>query len=271
MRAAAIQFPVSMDVQANVAALEAAVAGIEPGTLVVAPEGSLSGYEPVPGFVAKLDSEQTNGAIASARELAASAKIHLVVGACIQVQGVWKNSTFYLGPSRELWRYDKINLAQSERGTFEAGDALPILNIVVDREPVCLAVQMCREIRYPEQWRYLSECGAQVIAYVNNAIGSTNGHALWRAHVISRAAENQRFIVGANNSARDQTCPSMIVSPAGLVVAEAAIGSSQTIKAEIDLSEVSNWVIDQARSDVVALTGGINRQCCCGARATDRD
>ncbi len=96
--------------------------------------------------------------------------------------------------------------------------------------------------------------GAQVIAYVNNAIGSTDGHDLWRSHVISRAAETQRFVIGANNAAKDQTCTTLIIAPSGRVIAEAPVGETTVITARIELSEVSDWVISQARKDVVAVT-----------------
>ena len=254
MRVAAIQFPVLMDVDSNLRELQAAVAGLAPHTLVVAPEGCLSGYLPRPGFVAQLDDGTTARAIETAREIASRAQIHLVAGACLRIDGLWRNASFYMGPQKQLWRYDKINLAHSERGDFTPGDELPVAEVAIDGEPVRLGIQMCREIRYPEQWRLLAARGAQVIAYVNNAVGSASGHDLWRAHVISRAAETQRFVIGANNAAPDQTCPSLVVAPSGKVIAEAGVGETTTVAAEIDLSEVSNWVISQARSDVVAVS-----------------
>ena len=57
--------------------------------------------------------------------------------------------------------------------------------------------------------------------------------------MISRAAETQRFILGANNAAPDQKCPSMIVSPAGMVLAEIAIGAEGAAEATLALDEVS--------------------------------
>lgn len=254
MRVAAIQFPVRMDVGSNLHDLQAAVAALAPQTLAVAPEGSLSGYLPKQGFVRQLDHAATAQAIEHARGMAANAQVHLVVGACVQIDGAWRNATFYMGPDRQLWRYDKINLARSERGDFTPGDDLPVIDLVIGGEPVRLGVQMCREIRYPEQWRSLASRGAQVIAYVNNAVGSADGYDLWRAHVISRAAETQRFVVGANNAAPDQTCTTLVVAPSGKVIAEAQVGAMATAEAEIDLAEVSDWVISQSRSDVVAVT-----------------
>jgi predicted amidohydrolase len=253
MHVAAVQCPVRMDVGANLRDLEVAVTALAPQTLVVAPEGLLSGYLPKPGFIAELDDTVTAQAVEQARALAERSQVHLVVGACIRIDGVWRNSSLYFGPKGRTWRYDKINLAQSERGDFTPGNSLPVIDIHLNGRPVRLGVQMCREIRYPEQWRWLAMQRAQVIAYVNNAIGSTDGYEVWRSHVISRAAETQRFIIGANNAAADQTCTTLIVAPTGRVIAEAPVGETATVTAEIDLSEVSAWVIDQARDDVVAI------------------
>ena len=253
MRVAAVQCRVDMDIKSNLRSLDALTAGLPAQTVVVAPEGLLSGYLPSPGLTNLLDEDATAAALDHAGRLAARAKLHLIAGACICVNGLWRNASVYFGPDGRRFQYDKVNLAISERGDFVAGDKLSVFKIVVDGQPLSLAVQMCREIRYPEQWRWLAMQGAQVIAYVNNAVGSQDGHDLWRAHVISRAAETQRFIVGANNAARDQTCPSLIVSPKGRVIDEASVGSSTVISAEIDISEVTNWVIEQARADLVSV------------------
>lgn len=254
LRAAVLQFPVSMDVASNLKRLTAGIDRLDAGTLAVAPEGALSGYLPEPGFVTALDPETIARAIDSARSTAANKKIHLVVGACFLDNGLWKNSSFYMGPDGRLERYDKINLAQSERGTLHPGNRLPVFEIDHEAGPLRLGIQMCREIRYPEQWRVQAAKGAQIIAYVNNAVGSAGGDQVWRAHMISRAAETQRFILGANNAAPDQKCPSMIVSPSGMVLAEVAGGSEGSAQAILDLDGVSDWVLSQARNDVVAVS-----------------
>ena len=254
VQATALQFPVTMNVTENLARLVAGVCGLDTGGIVVAPEGVLSGYLPTSGFVTSLDVGVIERAIDNARNLALNRQVHLIVGACDYTDKTWRNATFYFGPQGQLWRYDKINLARSERGTFTPGHRLPVLEINCDGEPLRLGIQMCREIRYPEQWRMLATQGAQVIAYFNNAVGSKHGHGVWRAHMISRAAETQRFVIGANNAATDQTCPSMIISPFGAVLSELAVGAEGAARARLSLDEVSNQVIGQARNDVVAVS-----------------
>ncbi|WP_091741336.1 hypothetical protein [Phenylobacterium immobile] len=116
MLLAAAQLPVRMDVTANLRDLSAAIVGLPPHTFVVAPEGALSGYLPEAGLTGRLDDTRTWRAIEEACRLVAEAQLHLVVGACVKVDSVWRNSAFYMGPAGELQRYDKINLAMSPRG-----------------------------------------------------------------------------------------------------------------------------------------------------------
>lgn len=254
LQAAALQFPITMDVVRNIATLKRLCDGIAPETLVVAPEGTLSGYLPVKDLPDQLDEAATQRAIAEIAAFAAERRLHIVAGACVCDGAIWRNRSFYFASAGETHHYDKINLAHSERGAFTPGDALPVFATRIAGAPLTLGIQMCREIRYPEQWRVLATRGAQVIAYVNNAIGSTSGCDVWRAHVISRAAELQRFVIGANNAALDQTCPTLIVAPTGQVLAEAPIGAETAITASLDLGAVATWVLDQARDDVVNVT-----------------
>ncbi len=46
----------------------------------------------------------------------------------------------------------------------------------------------------------------------------------------------------------------MIVAPSGAILAEAAIDAEATALAQLQLRDVSNWVLSQARDDVVVVT-----------------
>ena len=186
--------------------------------------------------------------------MAGRAGIHLIVGACLEIEGNWRNASFYFGPKGERRRYDKINLARSGAGRLHSRKPTAGVWTCGLATGTCASVsRWCREIRYPEQWQLLARQGAEIVAYVNNAIGNPEGPDLWRAHVISRAAENQRFVIGANNAAFDQGCTSLIVAPSGKVLAEADIGATACAAADIDLADVSDWTLDQARTDVVSV------------------
>jgi len=106
------------------------------------------------------------------------------------------------------------------------------------------------EIRFPEQWRYLARAGAEVFVYLTNAVGHAPMAPVWRSHLSSRAAENQRFVLGTNNAHPKQNCPSMIVAPGGQVLGEALSPAPESKHCELDLSQVSDWYISQMRDDV---------------------
>ena len=188
------------------------------------------------------------------RNEATRRRLHLVIGSCIQESGRWYNAALYLGSRREIQVYRKINLATSERGFFAAGDQLSLFSVSIRGLSVSLGIQMCREIRYPEQWRYLASQGTQVFAFLNNAVGDSEICPIWRSHLISRAAETQRFIVGVNNAAPDQKCPTMIIAPSGKVLFEVVSADAASATSELNLSDVSNFVLAQARTDVVRVT-----------------
>lgn len=86
-----------------------------------------------------------------------------------------------------------------------------------------------------------------------NAAISGNNFSVWRSHLISRAAENQRFVISSNNANENQQCPTMLISPKGQVIAEVISSELDVIKRTIDTDDISDWYLDQCRSDVVKI------------------
>jgi omega-amidase len=115
-------------------------------------------------------------------------------------------------------------------------------------------VQLCREIRFPEQWHCLARQGAQVLIYLTYAANPAEPPGVWRAHLISRAAETQRFVLAANVAHGTQHCPTMVVSPRGQVLAEAPAGTAAILELTIDLADTSDTYLQQQRDDVVSVT-----------------
>ncbi len=108
-------------------------------------------------------------------------------------------------------------------------------------------MQLCREIRFPEQWQYLARSSAKLLFYLTNAIGDDSVLPVWRSHLISRAAENQRFVIAANNAHAQQKCPTIIINPSGHVLAEIVSDTVETQRIHIQLNQVSNWYLSQSR------------------------
>jgi predicted amidohydrolase len=114
-------------------------------------------------------------------------------------------------------------------------------------------VQICRELRFPEQWGWLARQGAQVILHLNNAIGNSRNRTVWRSMLVSRAAETGRFVLSANNGAEGRQGPSMAVAADGQLLGEVAHRGTATLRVTLDLTQVSNWYLNQCRKDIVAI------------------
>ncbi len=118
---------------------------------------------------------------------------------------------------------------------------------------VMLGVQICRELRFPEQWRWLAHSGAQIILHLNNAVGTAFPQPVWKSFLVSRAAENQRFVLSANNAASLQISPTIAVAPDGQVIGEIVSAEAGILRVEIDLSKTADLYLNQCRTDVVAI------------------
>jgi predicted amidohydrolase len=253
LRTFAIQFPISSDVLENERAMLSLLVDIPPRSLVVFPEGALSGYSEHARFVDLIDRRVLETALARLKEAAMSMQIHLCFGTCLHEGGRWYNTAIYFGPASEEFIYRKVNLATNERGVFSAGSDLSCFDLMHDGERIRVAFQLCREIRFPEQWSLLARRGARIFIYATNAVGDETQADVWRSHLISRAAENQRFVVCANLAALAQKCPSMIIDPRGRVLWEVLSPKTQTGSVDIDVTRTSNWYLGQSRRDVPGL------------------
>jgi predicted amidohydrolase len=247
------QFPVSLSISENMNAIRDILTKAQPGDLVLLPEGAVSGYGSDLSFLDDLDSVALHSALDELRDLAQQLAIHLWVGSLIPENGFWFNAALGFTPIGGAYQYRKINLANHERGLITPGADLPVFDLLLDDSPVTVGIQLCREIRYPEQWGWLARQGAQVILHLNNATGDERYLDVWRSHLISHAASNQRFVLSSNTAAVNQLCPTMAISPQGFVLNEIISAERGFIRFKIDLAEVSNWYLDQARPDIVAI------------------
>ena len=248
------QFPISFSIQENLDTIIELLDQTRSGELVVFPEGSVSGYSTDMSFLDQINQPELEAGFELLRNEASKRKIYLWVGACLKENGFWTNAAYGFSPDNDDNIYRKINLAQHERGIFLAGRELPVFKKVTQRETVSIGVQLCRELRYPEQWGWLVRCGAQFILHLNNAIGDESYQPVWRSHLISRAAETQRFVISVNNAAPQQKCPTIIIDPNGQVLGEVVSDMAAVLRAELDLSLVSNSNLNQCRNDVIVIT-----------------
>jgi predicted amidohydrolase len=245
------QFPVTLDIQHNLDVMLSVLSQAEPEMLVIFPEGALSGYAEDTEFLDEINPKLLVIALRKLQEFASQSHIHLIFGSCLLEQGKWYNAGIYYGPRQEQFVYRKVNLATGERAIFAAGSQLSILGLDINGCSLKLGIQLCREIRFPEQWQFLARQGAEMFVYLTNAVGDETQAPVWRSHLISRAAENQRFVLCANNAHVAQKCPSMIVTPTGLVAWEVCSSECEVKRYMIDVSAISNWYLSQSRLDLL--------------------
>lgn len=247
------QFPVTLSIPHNLETIETILAQARAGDLVVFPEGSVSGYTTDTSFLNEINLLELTAGLNHLQKEAERREINLWVGACIQNDGNWYNAAYGFSSDGKTHIYHKINLAHHERGCFTAGSLLPVFELNAPDGKFLVGVQMCRELRFPEQWGWLARCGAQVFLHLNNAIDDDTLQPVWKSHLVSRAAETQRFVLSANNAAVKQICPTIAIAPNGRVAGEIISPYTGILRVELDLSEASSWYLDQCRSDVVVI------------------
>jgi len=251
---AVAQVPVCWSVARNLEVVTAAISAAAAGTVLVLPECALSGYDDQLSGLGGLDPAELAGARDAVQAAAGHSGVHVVCGTLHFQDGRWWNAAVYFPPAGQPWVYRKVNLATHERGRLAAGSALPTLRMPLPGGTICAGVQLCREIRFPEQWHWLARQGALLLLYLTYAVNPAEPPGVWRAHLISRAAETQRFVLAANVAASGQHCPTMIVSPRGQVLAEAPAGAATTLRVTLDLAATHDTYLRQQRGDVVGIS-----------------
>ena len=246
LKAAALQMATSDDVAANARKLHAAIEdAAEAGAQVlVTPECAVSGYLPRPDL-------DLAAAQRSERELAAHAaehKLWLALGTTTQRDGRRYNTALLYSPDgRPIGSYDKTHLMPGDRPVFAPGGELPIFKL----GDWTVALQICFDMRFAENWRILRRKGAEVVLHLSNASAGMG----WKAPVLDgtvrcRAAENGMFVVSANDARPPQMMASAICDPDGLHLACAELNEETMIFAELDPSKLRTDYLEARRTDL---------------------
>jgi len=254
------QFPVSLSIQRNLEVIDSVMEQTQAGDLVIFPEGSISGYSLDTTFLKQINQHEVMAGLSHIQKEAERQKINVWVGACVNHDGDWFNAAYGFSADGKTHIYHKINLANHERGVFSAGNSLPVFELNMPDGKILIGVQICRELRFPEQWSWLARRGAQIFLHLNNAIGDGSYQPIWKSHLVSRAAETQRFVLSANNAAAEQVSPTIAIDPGGRIIGEIVSSELEVLRAELDLSKVSDLYLNQSRTDVVATKANEDHQ-----------
>lgn len=246
MRVAALQMKTSYCPAHNAEKICAALdrAAAADAEVLVTPECALTGYLPRED----LDFPQVRDAERRVGEQAASKGIWVALGTTRVVGSRRRNSALLCCPDgRVVGCYDKTHLMPGDEAMFEPGDSLPVFTV----GEWTIGLQICFDIRFPENWRILRLKGAEAVFHLSNASRS----APWKAPVLggavrSRAAENGMLVVSANDANPPQMYVSAVCDPDGKHLACAGQDQEDLIFADLERAAVNTNFLDKRRTDL---------------------
>lgn len=261
-RIALFQSTTGIDPQANVRALEAAIAEAAAGGAEILFTPEMSGLlDRDSARAAKnLRPEEEDEVLARCRDAARRHRIWLHLGsiAVLVAEGKVANRAYVIDREGEIRaRYDKLHLfdvdlptgeSWRESNVYSAGEGVVLLN----GTPVGkLGLTICYDLRFPGLFARLAEADADVIA-VPAAFTVPTGRAHWHVLLRARAIEAGLFLVaaaqvGRHEDGRQTFGHSLVVDPWGEVLLD--MGEKPGVAfADIDLKRISD-----VRSRIPAL------------------
>jgi nitrilase len=253
-----VQCSAGPDVAANLAALDARLAGAGPADLIVLPEvfAARGGNADLRRAAEPLDGLQ-------ATWLAETARRHqawVLGGSLLEKAGPHIHNTAVLvdREGRRAATYRKLHLFEArldsgqvvrEQDVYEPGEH----PVMADIEGWACGLSICYDVRFPELYRLYAKRGASLLLIPANFTQNT-GKDHWETLVRARAIENQCFVVAPNQCGVNAATGvasyghSLIVGPWGEVLAEG--GSAEgLLHATLDKGELA-----RVRARVPALT-----------------
>lgn len=168
---------------------------------------------------------------------------HILTGSFVERDnnGMYNTAVLLDDSGTVLGSYRKIHLfsyGAGERERLQPGKK----SCVVQTAYGVAGIATCYDLRFPEQFRNMTEAGAAL--FLVTAAWPKARLADWRLFCQARALENQSFLLACNHCGAWGHAPggghSMIVAPDGTILAEA--GEEETVlRAEIDLEEVTRF------------------------------
>jgi predicted amidohydrolase len=227
-------------------------AGID---VLLFPECAVTGYR---RDFAGIDHAALEEGCTAVARAARNARCYVLVGAPTFRKGKWFNSLLVFNrQGREVFRYSKIHLTESDARFFTPGNSLAFFRM----DGVPASAIICHERRYPELVRLPVMMGAQIVFHPNAGLDSlevSKAKRRGRDGIPVRAFENQVYYVFANSvgpqghglwSAGD----SKIVAPDSRVLALANNRDEAVIRAELDLARAGRTYAREALAQPVFL------------------
>ena len=246
LRLALVQKASSLESAENRDALAAIARALEPDTgLVVLPEAFMRDFgapgsdlagvaEPLDGpFVAALTAfaaERGTTVVAGMFERSEDPERPFNTLAVVDRDGLRASY-------RKIHLYDSFGYKESDR--LVAGPLEPVL---VDVGGFRVGLMTCYDLRFPELARQLVDRGAEVLVVPSAWVAGPGKVHHWRTLATARAIENTVYVAAVGQPGPRDTGHSLVVGPAGEVVAELGDGD------HVVSASVGRDALDEARA-----------------------
>jgi predicted amidohydrolase len=228
LRLALVQQTASLDPAENRDALSVIGGKIEPGTdLVLLPEAYMRDFGKPGSNVGEFAEPLDGPFVARLTEFAREHDTTVVAGMFEVSDDPARpfNTLAVVGPDglrasyRKIHLYDSFGYKESDR--LSAGPLEPVL---VDVRGVSVGLMTCYDLRFPELARELVRRGAQLVVVPSAWVAGPAKVEHWRTLAMARAIENTAYVAAVGQPGPRYTGHSLVVGPAGQVVAELGDG-----------------------------------------------
>lgn len=205
--------------------------------IIVLPELWTTGYDLT--RLNEIADKNASETISFLQNIAKKYNVHLVGGSIAKktMDGIYNTMLMVNNKGEYIKDYDKLHLFQlmDEHHYLKPGEKDGLFTF---DDKLCASF-ICYDIRFPEWLRVHTSKGAEVLFVSAEWPKPRLDH--WRALLISRAIENQAYVVAVNRAGTDPNNTfaghSMIVDPWGEIVCEAEEGV-EILTGTIDLTKV---------------------------------
>jgi deaminated glutathione amidase len=241
MRATAVQFAATTDVDDNLATIGALLERAAGSDLVVLPEAAMHDFGK-PGLPLGPVAQPVDGPFVASIADHARALRSTVVAGMFEVSGDPErpyNTLVAVGPDggleatyRKVHLYDSFGYRESDR--LSAGEVEPALVKVGD---LVVGLMTCYDLRFPEYARLLVDLGADAFAVPAAWVRGPLKEDHWETLVRARAIENTAYVIAAAQTGTAYAGSSMIVDPMGVAVARLG-DETGTLAADLTLDRL---------------------------------
>jgi deaminated glutathione amidase len=246
LRLGLVQLASSLDPAENRRAVKTIADRVEPDTgLVVLPEAFARDFGPAGSDISEYAEPLDGPYVAGLTELARERDTTVVAGMFETSEDPSRpyntltvvNRDGLLASYRKIHLYDSFGYKESDR--LVAGPLEPVL---VDVAGFRVGLMTCYDLRFPELARELMSRGTELLVVPSAWVAGPRKVEHWRTLVAARAIENTVYVAAVGQPGPRYTGHSMVVGPAGDVVAEVADGE------HVFSATVSHADIEEARA-----------------------